>query len=188
MKEAELARIREQFDRQVQEGFADAPIARAEVLQYGDEPEIEPGQLVARLVIETPDDPPERMRAFQSFQDECGAAIRALRDELDKLPTPVWLQLVGSARPAGPGETTGPMVQTLHGGPWSLPPDGPGQTPVMARLGRKDLATLDTLINAGIASSRADAVRWALARIRERPAFEQLRAHAREIENLKSQF
>ena len=34
----------------------------------------------------------------------------------------------------------------------------------------------------------ADAVRWALARIRERPAHEQLRARAREIEALKSLF
>jgi Arc/MetJ-type ribon-helix-helix transcriptional regulator len=58
----------------------------------------------------------------------------------------------------------------------------------MARLGQEDLATLDTLITAGIASSRAEAVRWALARIRERPAYEQLRVHTREIENLKSQF
>jgi hypothetical protein len=39
-----------------------------------------------------------------------------------------------------------------------------------------------------IASSRAEAVRWALARIRERPAYEQLLAHTREIEHLKAQF
>ena len=64
----------------------------------------------------------------------------------------------------------------------------PALTPVMARLGQEDVSTLDTLITAGIASSRAEAVRWALARIRERPAYEQLRAHTREIENLKSQF
>jgi Arc/MetJ-type ribon-helix-helix transcriptional regulator len=58
----------------------------------------------------------------------------------------------------------------------------------MARLGAEDLETLDTLITVGIASSRADAVRWALARIRERPAYDQLRARTREIEELKSQF
>jgi Arc/MetJ-type ribon-helix-helix transcriptional regulator len=58
----------------------------------------------------------------------------------------------------------------------------------MARLGQEDLETLDTLIAAGIASSRAEAVRWALARIRERPAYEQIRARSREIEVLKSQF
>jgi Arc/MetJ-type ribon-helix-helix transcriptional regulator len=59
---------------------------------------------------------------------------------------------------------------------------------VMARLGQDDLETLDTLITAGIASSRAEAVRWALARIRERPAYAQLRTHTREIEELKAQF
>jgi Arc/MetJ-type ribon-helix-helix transcriptional regulator len=65
---------------------------------------------------------------------------------------------------------------------------GPGFTPVMARLGADDLETLDTLISAGIATSRAEAVRWALARLRERPAYEQLRARTREIDELKSQF
>jgi Arc/MetJ-type ribon-helix-helix transcriptional regulator len=57
-----------------------------------------------------------------------------------------------------------------------------------ARLGSEDLETLDTLIAAGIAGSRAEAVRWTLARIRERPAYEQIRIRAREIEDLKSQF
>jgi Arc/MetJ-type ribon-helix-helix transcriptional regulator len=50
-----------------------------------------------------------------------------------------------------------------------------------------DLETLDTLITAGIAGNRAEAVRWALARIRERPAHEKLRARAQEIEELKAQ-
>ena len=61
-------------------------------------------------------------------------------------------------------------------------------TPVMARLGPADLETLDALITAGIAASRADAVRWTLARIRERPAYAQLRERAREIERLKTEF
>jgi hypothetical protein len=47
---------------------------------------------------------------------------------------------------------------------------------------------VDTLITAGIAANRADAVRWALARIRERPAYARLRERAREIEELKAQF
>jgi Arc/MetJ-type ribon-helix-helix transcriptional regulator len=58
----------------------------------------------------------------------------------------------------------------------------------MARLGPLDLETLDALITAGIATSRAEAVRWALARIRDRPAYAQLRQRAREIEELKAQF
>ena len=63
-----------------------------------------------------------------------------------------------------------------------------GLTPVQAGLGPVDLAMLDALITAGIAASRAEAVRWALARIRERPAYAELRERAKEIENLKSQF
>ena len=80
-----------------------------------------------------------------------------------------------------------------------LNPDDPGAagerragrdelTPVMARLGPADLETVDTLITAGIAANRADAVRWALARIRERPAYAQLRERTREIERLKTEF
>ena len=61
-------------------------------------------------------------------------------------------------------------------------------TPVMARLGPVDLETLDTLITAGIAANRAEAVRWALARIRERPAYAQLLDRVREIDEIKAQF
>jgi hypothetical protein len=58
----------------------------------------------------------------------------------------------------------------------------------MARLGPVDLWTLDTLITAGIATNRADAVRWVLARIRERPAYAKLRERAKELDDLKAQF
>ena len=40
--------------------------------------------------------------------------------------------------------------------------EGGELSPVMARLGPVDLETLDALITAGIAGSRAEAVRWAL--------------------------
>ena len=75
--------------------------------------------------------------------------------------------------------------------PWPIETralEGGDLTPVMARLGRVDLETLEALITAGIASSRAEAVRWALARIRERPAYAQLRERAREIDRLKTEF
>jgi hypothetical protein len=65
---------------------------------------------------------------------------------------------------------------------------GGALTPVMARLAPIDLETLDTLITAGIAPTRAEAVRWALARIRDRPAYARLRERTRELDELKSQF
>ena len=55
-------------------------------------------------------------------------------------------------------------------------------------LGRAGLETLDTLIMAGIADTRAEAISWALARIRERPAFERLCEHVRETDRLKKDF
>jgi hypothetical protein len=39
-----------------------------------------------------------------------------------------------------------------------------------------------------IRNFRADAIRWALARIRERPAFERLRERIREIDRLRNEF
>lgn len=53
-------------------------------------------------------------------------------------------------------------------------------TPVMTRLGPADLATVDTLITAGVVNSRAEGVRWALSRLREHPAYAQLQQQAHE--------
>jgi hypothetical protein len=61
-------------------------------------------------------------------------------------------------------------------------------TPVMVRLKAPELAIVDTLITAGIANNRAEALRWALARISERPAYARLREHTHEIEALKTEF
>ena len=61
-------------------------------------------------------------------------------------------------------------------------------TPATVRLRRPDLEIVQTLFNAGTAPNRAEAVRWALARISERPAYAQLRERTRKIERLKSEF
>ena len=47
---------------------------------------------------------------------------------------------------------------------------------------------LDTLITVGIAASRAEAISWVLARIRERLAYAKLSERARELDDLKAQF
>jgi hypothetical protein len=41
---------------------------------------------------------------------------------------------------------------------------------------------------AGIADTRADAINWALARIRERPAYERLRERIQELDRLRKEF
>jgi hypothetical protein len=47
---------------------------------------------------------------------------------------------------------------------------------------------VDTLIMASLAATRAEAIRWALDRIREWPAYEQLRDHVADTGRLKAQF
>jgi hypothetical protein len=195
MEQAEIDQLRQEFDAEVRRRFPDAPIDRVEVLQYGEDPEIEPGQLLGRIYIQAPESTAEgdagkeeRGRRLEEFHDAHRPAIRELRRELDKLPASAILEFTVAGE-AAEGERRGPRLR-LAGKPGGLGPGAEGGqlTPVMARLGQDDLETLYTLITAGIASSRAEAVRWALARIRERPAYEQLRVHTREIEELKAQF
>ena len=61
-------------------------------------------------------------------------------------------------------------------------------TPVMTRLSAGDLATVDTLITAGIMNSRAEGLRWALGRLREHPAYARLQQQIHESDELKTQF
>jgi hypothetical protein len=184
MEQAERERVREMFDREVRERLDGVPV-RTEVLQYGDDPEVEPGQFIARVVLDAPYDPVERMRLFKEFTDAHHAAVTGLREALDTLPLNILLQVVASS--GAVDAETGPRIQLLaHGGGPGGPPTG--LIPLHAQVGPEDLETLDTLIEAGAGTSRAEAVRWALARIRERPAYEQLRDHTREIADLKGQF
>jgi len=64
----------------------------------------------------------------------------------------------------------------------------PGFASVHTQVGPDDLATVDALINAGIGSSRADVMRWAIGRIRENPAFTQILVKAREVNQLKERY
>jgi hypothetical protein len=186
MEQAQLEGFRQQFDSQVRRRFPEDEIERVEVLQYGDDPEVEPGQLLAQVVFRAPAGSQEREQAFKALHEKRHAAFGELRDHLDKFPVTVMLRFTIDNEYAEDEPKARPVIQLMK--PSAGMPGGDAQTPVMARLGREDLETLDTLITAGIASSRAEAVRWALARIRERPAYEQLRARTREIEELKSQF
>lgn len=193
MEQAELDHLRQQFDELVRTRFPDAPIVEVAVLQYGDDPEIEPGQLLGRVVVDAQGatdegGKEERGRRLEEFHDAHRDGIRELRQDLNKLPFPAILEFtVSGGSPDDKSRGPKMRLQGGAGGPGGLGGGGPF-TPVMARLATEDLETLDMLITAGIASSRAEAVRWTLARIRERPAYEQLRARTREIEELKSQF
>jgi hypothetical protein len=191
MDQAQLARAREKLEERLRTRLTGA-IESVELLQYGDAPELERGEIMARVVIGAPEgadtsDKKVREEVLESFNDANRAAIRELQKELRGGDGAILeFTVTGTSREA---DVHGPVMKMRFGGRQApLGVGDPSLTPVMARLGAEELETLDTLIAVGIAGSRAEAVRWALARIRERPAYEQIRAHSREIEDLKAQF
>ena len=185
MEKAAVEHIQQMLDREIRGRFPDGTIERVALLQYGDDPVVEPGQFVLRVVAAASGDKEEHARVARDFEGSFRQQMDQIRQDLrDKFPevSRVEIRIGNDAHGptffmASPGRAL--EARALAGG---------DLTPVMARLGPADLETLDTLITSGIASNRADAVRWALARIRERPAYAQLRAKAAEIEELKTQF
>jgi len=145
------------------------------VLEYGDDPMVEPGEVMVRvLTTEQPgelDEPPKR------------EAMKQLRHEIaQRLPEVRRFEVKSDVIDGKRKRFLARMDAEKD-----RPADGEF-TPVMVRLRPPELEIIDTLINAGIAPNRAEAVRWALARISERPAYAQLREHTSEIERLKTEF
>jgi hypothetical protein len=186
MDQAAIERLEQQIDEEVKKRFP-GTVQRVAVLQYGDDPVIEPGELMVRVILEAAEGREGQEQALKAFEHANGPAIKQFRHDLSaQLPEAGRLEFRTS------GDTGEGPRMVLGGGPRgsleARAAEGGELTPVMARLGPVDLETLDALITAGIAASRAEAVRWALARIRERPAYAQLRERAREIERLKTEF
>jgi len=187
MEQEALERLQEQFSRLVRERFPGAPIERVALLQYGDDPEIEPGQVLGRVYMAARDERGAREQAMEDFHHAHREPMRELRRDLDRLPGVGLLEFVVGTDEEADSCDRGPRMRLAA--KMTVSPGGEGPlVPVMARLGPADLETVDVLITAGIAANRAEAVRWALARIRERPAYAQLQQRAREIEELRTQF
>jgi hypothetical protein len=192
MDTAELDHLNEQISQLARNRFAGSAVPRVEILQHGDDPEVEPGQLLVRVFVSgpegrRPDGTDADALIIEEFDHTQREAVLGFRQDLRTVPQVAWVEflLPGDGYPdALPGPrmriSQAELATVEH-------PDAP-LVPIMARLGPADLETVDTLITAGVATSRAEAVRWALARIRERPAYARLREHAREIEELKTQF
>jgi hypothetical protein len=156
----------ESIERQVRSAFPDGAITRVALLQYGDDPEVEPGQSALRVFFDWPgrtDGASADPRTVHAFVSGNSTALGVLRDEL---PGSIgWAEFRPENPPGGVGRA-GLSYRIADRSRTAVPAEGPGQlTPVMTRLGPAELATLDGLITAGIVNSRADGVRWAIARL-----------------------
>jgi hypothetical protein len=185
MEQPALDLLQQRIEDEVRARFPGVPVGRVALLQYGDDPIVEPGELAVRVFLTAEGDVKEREQVLEDFGRSFHRELEKLREDLSqKLPEARRLEFRAGNDGRGPAIMLNRPARSLEARALA----GGDLTPVMARLGPTDLETLDTLITAGIASNRADAVRWALARIRERPAYEQLRVRSREIEELKAQF
>jgi len=168
--------LTDRLEQQVRQAFPEHVIARVQVLQYGDDPEVEPGQAAMRVFFDWPGrsecgqaDP----KTVHRFATANAAALGVLREELPHVIG--WIEF----RPEGQAAAASPhtLAYRITGRSRPAPAGDEASadlTPVMARLGAAELATLDTLITAGVVSSRAEGLRWALSRLREHPAYAQL--------------
>lgn len=175
--------IQRQLEEEAARRFPAGLIRGVTVLRPGDAPDVEPRGLLVRVLLQ-----PDSTRSYDQQLDEFMFRNKAAMTEFRRYiarnaPEAAQLEFTLDET-AGPGATR--TVLSLR--PSTAEETAPGLTPVMARLRPVDLETLDALITAGIVANRAEGLRWALARIRERPAYSQLRERAREIERLKTEF
>jgi hypothetical protein len=169
-KERVQRELKEEADKLLPGG-----VREVAVLEHGDDPMVEPGEVMVRVLIaEQPgeSDEPPKHEAMKRFRHEIAQRLPEVRrfevksDVIDGKQRR-FLSRIDSDK--------------------DRPADGEF-TPVMVRMRAPELEIVDTLINVGIAPNRAEAVRWALARISERPAYAQLRERTLEIERLKADF
>jgi len=179
--------VPKRIEEQLRSAFPEAAINQIEVLGYGDDPVIEPGQTAIRVLIDRAGRPEGKDADEEIIHEFEGANRAALKELHDKLPRFIgWIEF----RAAGTAGAHGPILRigSRGGRPATIDEASEELTPVMTRLGAADLATVDTLITAGIASSRAEVMRWAVGRIREHPAYAQLQERVHQIDELKAQF
>jgi Arc/MetJ-type ribon-helix-helix transcriptional regulator len=182
--------IERELDDEVRTRFPGAAVRQVVLLQYGDDPGIEPRALWVRVILDC-DGPDADERAWKAFAGPHQAAIdefpRYLAEKVHEI-TNVEFRFADSTG-AGRvidgsryGYPTGQRLSEYQ--EW----ERGAATFVRAPMGQAGLETLDTLIMAGIAATRSEAIRWALDRFRDRPAFERLRERVRDADALKDEF
>jgi hypothetical protein len=185
-----LDMIEREIDQEARARFPGTAVRQAVLLQYGDDPEIGPGDLWVRVLLDA--DRPEdyeptltALRLANSTAIEQFAACLA-----EKLPEIRLVEYTFSNPNPVPRDGHGARMSNLVGErPTDIQEREHGETTrELTRLGPAGLETLDTLILAGTAATRPEAIRWALDRIRERPAYRRLGELRSEADKLKNEF
>ena len=180
--------IERDINEEVRVRFPGTAVRQAVLLQYGDDPEIGPGDLWVRVLFDA-DRPDDWEPTLIAFRVANYPAIEQFAGYLaEKLPEIRLVEYTFSNNPVT-RDGHGPRLSNLVGERLSdLQEREHGEWPELTRLGPAGLETLDTLIIAGTAATRAQAIRWALDRTRERPAYQRLRELRSEADKLRNEF
>jgi hypothetical protein len=185
---AVIDRIEREIEHEADKRFPGGAVQRVVLLHYGDDPEIEPGELWVRVFLRAgrPEDYEQIILAFD--RDHRAAIEEFLLELVARLREIRLVEFTFSTNPVT-SEKDGPCNRMEFGQrladlqAWEL-----GEaTHVPAHLGPAGLETVDTLIMAGIADDRADAIRLVLPRFRELPEYEQFRERVRETGRLRAE-
>jgi hypothetical protein len=162
---------------QLRSAFPEGTFTQVDVLEYGDDPDVERGDRDPgfRWLGWPPgltfQDDEKVMRAFE----EANSHVITKLHRGGELRSIAWVQLIPDAADRrAPVPVLLGFPSTFLGMRFDVTACTPEFTDVRTRLGPADLATVDALITAGIASSRAEVMRWAIGRIRENPAYTQI--------------
>jgi hypothetical protein len=163
---------------QLRSAFPEGAFTQVDVLGYGDDPDVEPGETAIRAFVDRAGHPATTFEddedVIRGFEDANSQAITALHRER-QIPGIAWIQLIPDTPDRrAPGAVLWGFPSMFFGMRSDVTDGERGFASVHIRLGPADLATVDALISAGIATSRAEAMRWALGRIRDNPAYAQI--------------
>jgi Peptidase family S41/N-terminal domain of Peptidase_S41 in eukaryotic IRBP len=116
VERADLDRISRAIDHEVKERLPAGAVQRTAVLQHGDDPAIEPGQLMVRVFIPPPDGPEDYEQALAAWQDAHRTAMDEMRRELSlRLPSARLLEFTFDDASAEAPRITMPDDGTLAG-------------------------------------------------------------------------
>jgi hypothetical protein len=174
-----LDAIEREIADEVRTRFPGGAVRQVVLLQYGDDRQIEPRGLWVRVLLDS-GGPEDYERSWKAFSGTHQAAIEEFPRYLaQKVHEIMYVEFrFGDSTDAGCdhdgpqyGYPTGQRLSDYQ--EWER-----GQaTFVHAPMGPAGLETLDTLIMAGIADTRGEAIRRAVDRFRELTAYERLREH-----------
>jgi len=131
MERAALERLQQMIDGEVEERFPEGAVRRVVLLQYGDDPVVEPGEVRARVVI-----PKDYKAGDEDWAQENRTRIMEFRRWLaERLPEVSGLEVILD----GPGVPSGHWSSWyVGGGGWLRSGGGSELTAVMARLEPED--------------------------------------------------